>query len=777
MPGLLARAVARLRRDGPVHGAALVREALLRGPRSAAAQRFVDRNLATIPDDARFFALLGRPAPSGAAALAREVSELDATLRRRYLPALSDPATARAVAGHRPDCADATLRRARDILAGRFSWLVPGYPDGGPVRWHALLDATGDWPVVPASALDIDSPERPGDVRRSWELSRHQWLGTLSRAHLLTGEDRYAEAIGELLADWIGQNPFGVGVHWLHAQEAALRMRAWLHALAATSRSAAIPPERRLLLYKMLWLHGEFVERTLSASATTHNHLISELVGLLALGVAVPSLRRSRQLALRSAVALQREILKQFWEEGTPGEGATSYHLFVLESVIEAVALRRHAVLPLEADVRSRVLAMLDFARRVVRPDGSLPLIGDADNGRGWRLTDLHDAQDRRGVLATGALLFGRGDMACGVGPMPEEPAWLLGASAFDAWERLDRAQPGPHARLFQCGGWAVLRSDALRAAGVPCPQSHLVITAGPTARRVGVAQSHQHCHGLSLTWWVDGEDLLIDPGVWLYSGEDRLRAGFRGAAAHSGLQLDDRDPFDVTTWRFGVDGQQLAELTQWEGDEAHRLVGFRIAAEPGRSAALERQVLWRPEPGWLLLSDSWVGAGTHRTRQWLQVGDLEAQLEPGAVALVRSGRVVARAVACLPPTGDLGGGDGDGGPERGDVRGGARQGAHPSAASTEVHIDLRRGDGDAPGLGLRAPLYGVRSDATTIGLWRDEPLPATRHLLLVPGSAWAGAPTWEVDADGLVLRVPVPGGADRVRIAGGRAVSVTRRT
>lgn len=737
--GLLARAIARFRADGPAHGAAVVREAISRGPRTRAAQRFVERNLATIPDDGRFFAQLGRPAPNGGAALRREVAELDATLRRRYLPALSDPATARAVAEHRPDCAEATLRRAADILAGRFAWLVPGYPDGSErVRWHALLDsegAEGDWPMIPASAIDVGGPGRPGDVRRIWELSRHQWLGTLARAHLLTGDDRYAEAIGDLLADWIAKNPFGVGVHWLHAQEAALRLRSWLLALAATSRSGAIPPERRLLVYKILWLHGEYVERTLSASATTHNHLISELVGLMALGVAVPALRRSRSVALRSAAALQREILKQFWEEGAPGEGATSYHLFVLESVLEAVALRRHAVLPFDPDVRARVLAMLDFARRFTRPDGSIPLVGDADGGRGFRLTDLHDAADRRGVLAVGALLFGRGDMACGLDAMPEEPAWLLGAAAFDGWGRLDRDQLPPQARLFQCGGWAVLRSDPRHTAGAP--RAHLVFTGGPTARRVGVAQSHQHCHGLSLTWWVDGAEVLLDPGVLLYSGPDPLRAALRGAAAHSGLQLDGRDHFDVTTWRFGIAGQQPAELTRWDGGDAHHVVGFRVAADPGRAAVLERQLVWRPAPGWVLLCDSWEPAAPratggprseHVTRQWLQVGALDARLDGATVVLSQGGVTVARAVSL-----------------------------------DEVEVALEPA--------LVAPRYGVAREGTRVGLWRSEALPARRLLVLVPESAWAGPPT----RDGGGVRIPVPGGTDVVAFDGGRPISVTR--
>jgi hypothetical protein len=739
---LIRRAIARIRKEGAAQGIRLARQVVLQAPRQAATRRWIEQHLATIPTDESFFSTLTLQRPRTAAEVRKSVAALDGTLRRRYLPSLADEATARAVSERLPHAARATVARADDILAGRLSWLVPGYPDGAsPPRWHATLEG-GDWPKEPIWEIDITGPERPGDVRRIWELSRHQWLGTLARAFLLTGDERYADAALSHIIEWTASNPFGVGVNWLHAQEAALRIKSWLLVLAATAGRHEEDTDRRLLVYKMLGLHADYVARTLSDGANTHNHLVTEVAGLLALGVGVPALQAARKLRLLASAIMQREVLKQFFEEGAPGEGATSYHLFVLESVLESLALRRHAVLPVAEPMRARVLAMLDFARRMLRPDGTLPLVGDADAGRGYRLTDVDDGRDRRGVQAVGALLFGRGDMATTLGAMPEEAAWLLGAFAFDEWDRLPREAAPPSARLFQCSGFAVMRNDPLVAEGQAQRLSHLVFVGGATAPRVGVLKAHRHADALSLAWWWDGEEILTDPGVYLYSGPDRLRSAFRATAAHSTLQVDDHDHFDVTTWRFGVGGLQLSHLDQWESCEGYHLAAFSAPASPDHDVTLLRQVLCRPHPGYVLVCDGWRGHGRRALRQWWQVGSLDARPDAPGVVLERDGRLIARVL----PIGD-------------------------------AEVALTHG-GDGPGLGFVAPRYGVIEPATTIGVHIEATLPVDRMtLLLTADAARYGAPSLHDEEGARWLEIPVGNATvDRVRIEGGRAVAMERR-
>ena len=736
--GLLTRAVRRIQRDGPRQGVRALREALLQGPRKAAARRWLEQHLATIPNNKAFFSSVGMPEPRTQAELRRSVASLDATLRRRFLPSLSDPGTGRQISETLPESAAATIARAEDVLAGRLSWLVPGYPDGAqPPRWHTALGPE-DWPLAPVWELDITSEERKGDVRQTWELSRHQYLSTLARAHLLTGEERYAAAIGEHLADWIARNPVGVGVNWLHAQEAALRIKSWLFALAATSRSSAIDVERRLLLYKILTLHGELVARTLSLGANTHNHLITEVCGLLELSVAMPSLRRAEQFRSVAGSLLQAEVQRQFFDEGSPGEGATSYHLFVLESVLEVLALRRRAVLHLTERVRARVLAMLDFARRILRPDGTLPLIGDADSGRGFRLTELNE-QDRRGVLAIGALLFRRGDIAAGLDALPEPAAWLLGAGAFRDWDRLPRDDDPPTGRLFQSAGIAIIRSK-----GRAAPPMHVVVTGGPTVRRTGVLDAHHHADSLSLVVWAGGRELLVDPGVFLYGGLDPLRAAFRATSAHSTLQVDEQDRFDVTSLRFGIAGLRTSRLAQWDAGPQHRSVAFTVpagASGPAAEVLLQRQVLIRPERGYLLLCDSFLGEGVHTVRTWFQAGALVARPEESGVVLVDETAATVGVIARLTGGGELA---------------------------------IKRGEGPEPGLGLVAPRYGQLEPGTTLSFTvSGARLPHTAVTWLATAHAAAfGRPAIRVEGARTWVDVPLGGDAvDRIRVEGGMAV------
>ena len=48
---------------------------------------------------------------------------------------------------------------------------------------------------------------------------------------------------------------------------------------------------------------------------------------------------------------------------------------------------------------------------------------------------------------------------------------------------------------------------------------------------------AHAHADVLSFVLWADGEQVLVDPGTYLYSGPERGR--FRGTAAHSTVEVD----------------------------------------------------------------------------------------------------------------------------------------------------------------------------------------------------------------------------------------------
>ncbi|MDD5250629.1 MAG: heparinase II/III-family protein, partial [Rhodocyclaceae bacterium] len=167
---------------------------------------------------------------------------------------------------------------------------------------------------------------------------------------------------------------------------------------------------------------------------------------------------------------------------------------------------------------------------------GNLPMFGDDDDGAVVNLTAGGNGCRYRSLLATGALLFGRGDFKAKAGALDDKTAWLLGAGAAQAYRALPTAGAVlPVRRAFPDGGYYILGSDFETSAEI-----RLVADAGPLGYRSIAA--HGHADALSFTLSVGGIPFLIDPGTYAYHTEGEWRAYFRSTAAHNTLRVDGCD-------------------------------------------------------------------------------------------------------------------------------------------------------------------------------------------------------------------------------------------
>ena len=62
------------------------------------------------------------------------------------------------------------------------------------------------------------------DYKQAWEPARFGWGISLGRAYTLTGDERYAGAFWRYTEQFLQANPPYLGVQWVSAQEAALRL-------------------------------------------------------------------------------------------------------------------------------------------------------------------------------------------------------------------------------------------------------------------------------------------------------------------------------------------------------------------------------------------------------------------------------------------------------------------------------------------------------------------------------------------------------------------------
>jgi hypothetical protein len=420
--------------------------------------------------------------------------------------------TARAPLAPETRAAAEAYLAGRQVVLGLGELALPDEP------WHFEPIARGFWPAIDARRV-VGAAPAGFDPRTTWELNRgHGWV-VLARAYAATRDARFCDRLVRELQSWRRSNPIGVGINWVSAMEAAIRIQAfaWIAALLRHDLDAAW----WRLLADLLYQHAAFVARNLSRFSSANNHLIVELSGLAVAG-RVLDVPRWRDRALE---ALAREAERQTFRDGVNVEMATHYHMFVLEALLLVAWLERAYGTPAPAleQVIARMAVYLDA---ITLRTGIVLHQGDNDDGKLLPLfADRHAEQ----LLCAAATLTAARPRAARDAPAPGEGALLLCNGA----PRARIAEP-QRSCWFADAGQVVLCSARLRAA----------LDAGPFG--FGSLAAHAHCDTLAVTVAFDDRPVLVERGTFRYNGDREARDRYRATAAHNTVQLGAREQGDA---------------------------------------------------------------------------------------------------------------------------------------------------------------------------------------------------------------------------------------
>lgn len=393
------------------------------------------------------------------------------------------------------------LERADAALARRVELLGSGPLDlGAPIDWLSDPRTGTRWERGYAPRLAYVRP--PADVKLPWEISRVQWLLPAAQAYELTGDERYAVCVRDVLDEWIAANPYAATVNWSVTMEVALRIVCWSWLLGALGRSDAWRDEGfRSRFLRALWLHGDYTRRHLERSDVNGNHFTADAAGLVFAGLLFER-RRWSDLGWR---LLLDELPRQVHGDGVDFEASAAYHRLVGELFLLPALYRRQLGLDVPPWYDERIGAMARFTLAITGPDGLTPLWGDSDDARALPL-DGRAPRDHRGFTD------------------------LVGVQ--------------PVRRAFPEGGVYVL------AAG----EDHVVIDCGP----VGLAGRGGHGHNdcLSFEAVLAGVRLITDSGAYVYSSHPEQRNAFRATAAHNTPRVDgiEQNRIPVSLWELEND-------------------------------------------------------------------------------------------------------------------------------------------------------------------------------------------------------------------------------
>lgn len=535
-----------------------------------------------------------------------------------------------------------TIRRADAIVRHEFDLLGSGpTPLGDTIDWHLDFKSGRRWPLRHHAHLEYAELDLPSDVKVPWELSRFQYLTTLGRAYWFTNDERYAAEAARLMESWLLANPVGIGVNWACTMDVAIRAVNWLWGLFFFAGASAFPDSTTYRVIESLHQHGRFISRHLERSDVNGNHYVSDLVGLLLLGLFFGALREARMWAAACREALAAEVLAQVYSDGVDHEQSVAYHRLVAELFLtSALALRANSQ-PLPEEVEARICEMCHFTAAYTRPDGLSPLVGDADDGR-LQLLGNQRLRDHRYLCALGAVLFKVPMLKAAAGHLPEELCWLCGPQVADGYSELPDAPP-PTSRAFVAGGFFVMRSA----------RDHIFIDCGDVGLRG--RGGHGHNDALAFECFVDGAPLLTDCGAYLYTADWRQREHFRGTASHNTVAVDGAELAALGgkngLWTIADDAQPC--LVRWAVDgDLHRFVGrhigYRRLADP---VTVTRTITYDSNKKYIEVLDELDGTAEHDVSCTFTL-DPEvrvASIDGARAVLVRSGTSPCVAEFTLP--------------------------------------------------------------------------------------------------------------------------------
>ncbi len=389
---------------------------------------------------------------------------------------------------------------------------------------------------------------------------------------------------------WLRHNAVGCEDAW-EPYTVSLRIVNWSKFFTTLAEVPAHWQES--LLYQALWLRHN-LERHILA-----NHYFKNAKALLFAGVCFEGPTGRALLALGTRI-IRAEIREQILGDGGHYERSPMYHCITLEDVLDVINLmQRRQDLFAAADLRQAE----DAARRMLRwlddvlvADGDIPLFNDSAFG----------------IAPEPAMLFDYGRRLLGYiqRPVARQPLRVACRDSGYFGYRY-----GGDSMLIDCG--------------------HI----GPDYQ-----PGHTHCDMLSYELCIDGERLVIDPGVHGYEHDD-TRHYLRSTAGHNTVTVDGAEQSEIWgTFRVARRAQPLGpELSQFEHD---RLVfsgahdGYRRLPQ----RATHRRTIDIDLAGCWAVQDTVEGSGDAQVVSWLHLapGTEVVAVASHELELRRRGRVVA---------------------------------------------------------------------------------------------------------------------------------------
>jgi len=404
---------------------------------------------------------------------------------------------------------------------------------------------------------DAGTVKLPCDIRSVWEPARLQQVSMMCAYLHGDGEAERNSELGMVIRNdvvgWIESNPFPRGLHYISVMECGMRIPVFFYALKIRD----LTDDDFATICRAVWCHAWLVRRRLSLYSSLGNHTIAECAGLVFAGAVFRETASGREWLDVGLSLLRRELEHQIRPDGGPVEQSLAYHRFVLDLYWLVIDFLTRNGLAGCRDMAPRLTAGESFLAAFRDPCGTVPAIGDSDDG------------------------------------------WAVAPNVFPARREAPTSEPGVRSfpdsgyTIFRCGSGALLTFDH-----------------GPLG--MPPLYNHGHADALSIIFSLEGQPFLADPGTYRYNGDPESREWFKGTRCHTTVTVDGADQAVQETGYIWSSPYLAGVVSSREKNGMIRVEAIHDGYARLREPVRHKRSVLQFDDGQFLIRDTFWGEGIH---------------------------------------------------------------------------------------------------------------------------------------------------------------------